>query len=954
MGLLPISQASAAASARLSALRFLELTADIAGAMDFAGRLVVINPSLARLLETSPDDMVGCAATDIVHPEDRERFEAVAADLMTGARDVVEFELRFGSPDGGWRWFLTSIAIDRSAGLLYGIGKDVTERRENEERLRDAEERFRSAFQHASIGKAITSLDGRFLRVNRALAELVGRDQEQLTGMAAMDITHPGDREGDGEAMRRLAAGEIASYQTEKRYLTPGGAPVWIALSVAVVRSGDGAPQYFLAQMVAVGKRRTAERALAASERRFRALASASPAGIFAADQHGGMQYANDRLAEILGLGSDELDGCHWLRRIDAQDRRRLGEAARRACGAEDRATLEVRLRPGRAGARWVRIHLASAEVGDEVERRRQLIGTVDDVSARLQEREELTRREAEYRMLAEHSGDFLSRHAVDGTILYASPACESLLGHGPEHLVGRALDELGLVHEQDRAAVDALFAAALAGDQQHAKTGTYRIVRDDGEVRWVETAVRVVPRPDGPPRELVAVSRDVSARRAAERELAHRALHDPLTGLPNRALFLDRLSQALHRARRRHSTVAVLFCDLDRFKLVNDSLGHSAGDRLLCDVATRLREVLRPADTLARFGGDELTILCEDLDDAASAAPIAQRIAATFAMPFQLGDDEAYLQCSIGIAIAQRGECDGPEGLIRDADAAMYRAKAQGSSSIEVFDEAMRRNARERLTTESALRRALTRNELVLHYQPIVSMLDARIQGFEALVRWQHPERGLLQPGAFIPLAEDTALIVPLGEWVLREACVTAHRWHEELGLEWLQVNVNLSARHLGQRDLVTMVRDTLTETGMPADRLVLELTETAVMESGPHVIATLEGLKALGVGLALDDFGTGHSSLAHLHRFPLDILKIDRSLIAALTEPGHAASIAGAIVWLAESMGVETVAEGIESPAQRQAARGLGCTMAQGFLFARPAPGPEAIALLADAPLP
>jgi diguanylate cyclase (GGDEF)-like protein len=442
----------------------------------------------------------------------------------------------------------------------------------------------------------------------------------------------------------------------------------------------------------------------------------------------------------------------------------------------------------------------------------------------------------------------------------------------------------------------------------------------------------------------MVCVSRDISERKSAELELAHRALHDGLTGLPNRTLFLDRLGQSLRRSRRRERGVAVLFLDLDRFKVVNDSLGHKAGDRLLVDVAMRLSSALRPSDTLARFGGDELTLLCEDIGDPNDARAIAERLLATFAEPFAVSDGEAFLQASIGIAISRDG-FETPEDLIRDADAAMYRSKERGHG-VELFDEAMRQDVRDRLAMESALRRGIDRGELRLHCQPLVSLADARIEGFESLVRWEHPERGLIPPGSFIPLAEETGLIVPLGAWVLREACATLRRIHDETGLERLQVSVNVSPRQLQQPDFVGQVRAALDDHDLAPGCLVVEITESAIMEAGAATI--LRALKDLGVRLAMDDFGTGYSSLAHLRRFPLDVIKVDRSFVAGLSD-GQGSSIAGAIVSLAHALGLRTVAEGIEDDDQHRAVLALGCDLGQGFLFARPMPADDLTRLLA-----
>jgi diguanylate cyclase (GGDEF)-like protein/PAS domain S-box-containing protein len=722
--------------------------------------------------------------------------------------------------------------------------------------------------------------------------------------------------------------------QREKRYVRPDGSEVLALLSVSAVAGADGTAQYLIAQMVDVTQQRAAERALAESERRFRTLAVASPAGIFSADFDGRILYANERLIEMFAMDPAEDDGWRWLERVEPDSRQPLVQVTEAVAAGGSPVAIDVRLVP-EAGARWVRINMAAVADGGSG----RFVGTIDDVTAEVEARTELAAREAEYRVLAEHSGDLISRHDAEGRYLYASPACEALLGVRREELLGRPPWELACVHPADADTVRARLGTA---DGAGAATAVaWRVVRPNGTQRWVETAVRLVPGAQGEAHQFVAVTRDVSERKDAETRLAHQALHDALTGLPNRALFRDRLEQALRRARRQEGGVAVLFVDLDRFKLINDSFGHAAGDRLLCDVAARLRGALRPADTIARFGGDELTVLCEDVDGEAGARAIAQRIAALFEEPFAVEDGEAFLQASIGIALA--GEDAAPEDLLRDADAAMYRAKDGGRSRVEVFDEAMRRDARARVATESALRRALERDELCIQVQPVVRIGNQEIVGFEALVRWQHPERGLVPPGEFIPVAEETGLIVPLGNWVVREVCRTLARWRDELGAGWSQCAVNLSVRHLQQPDIVATVRAALEEHGVEPHRLVLEITESAVMENGSGTVETLEQLKALGVRLALDDFGTGYSSLAHLHRFPLDVLKIDRSFTAALAHDHHGASIAGAIVSLGQALGLTTVAEGIEDAGQQGRLERLGATFGQGFLFSRPLP-PEA----------
>ncbi len=434
--------------------------------------------------------------------------------------------------------------------------------------------------------------------------------------------------------------------------------------------------------------------------------------------------------------------------------------------------------------------------------------------------------------------------------------------------------------------------------------------------------------------------------RKRAEVALAHQALHDPLTGLPNRALFLDRLEQALARAQRSSLGIAVLFLDLDRFKVVNDSLGHDAGDRLLVDVAYRLRGVVRPGDTVARFGGDEFTILCDDVGGERDAVLIAERVAAAVGAPFTLDDNEAFLTTSLGIALTTGREDSRAEALIRDADAAMYRAKERGKSRYELFDSAMRARAVDRLEIENALHRALDRGEFRVFYQPAVDLQTGELAGVESLVRWEHPTRGLVGPDQFIALTEETGLIVPLGSWVLREACRQWKRW-EEAGTPTPRISVNLSTRQLGQPDLVDVVADVLDETGMDPARLSLEITESTVLEDTESALQTLEALKGQGVRISLDDFGTGYASLALLKRLPVDELKVDRSFVMGLGRDPQDSPIVSTVVGLAGALGLVAIAEGVETAAQVEELRRIGCRYAQGFYFARPQP-PERMASL------
>lgn len=510
----------------------------------------------------------------------------------------------------------------------------------------------------------------------------------------------------------------------------------------------------------------------------------------------------------------------------------------------------------------------------------------------------------------------------LDGVVARANAVLCERLGADP---AGRPLAEI--VHADD-----------LAGRPFPADGGEIELRYADSAA-WGLWHHSLLTGRDGRPEWWISHCIDVSKRRSAEEELSWQANHDALTGLPNRELFLDRLTGSLGPGGR----VAVLLVDLDDFKVVNDSLGHGAGDRLLSSVAERLCRVLRPGDVIARFGGDEFTVLLPGVASEEYALQVARRLADALREPLVLDGERRYVTASVGVSFSGPGEND-PHALLRDADAAMYRAKEMGKSRCEVFDDSMRERAMERLELESGLRHALDDGELRLVYQPLVTLDDGRLTGVEALLRWDHPIFGIVAPLRFVSLAERNGLIIPIGGWVLREACRQLAAWGDEA----LGVSVNVSARQLGSTDLVEVVRAALKDAGIDPARLCLEITETAMMADPGAIGATLCALKALGVRLAVDDFGVGHASLRQLRALlPVDTLKIDKSFVDGITEDADDAAIVEGVIRLAHSLGLEAVAEGVETAEQVAMLRSFSCQTGQGYHFARP-DGPDAIAAM------
>jgi diguanylate cyclase (GGDEF)-like protein/PAS domain S-box-containing protein len=776
-----------------------------------------MSPKIEALTGYSPEE---CRDPNMrwrmVHPADRERMQS--EDERRGEPgEVFASEYRVLHRDGHTVWVRNESVLieDEASGSRYwqGFMLDITERRRVEVALRESEQRFRRSFEDAAIGMALVGTDGRFLRTNRSLRELLGYPDKELLGKTFQDITYPDDLDVDLDHFERVLAGEMRTYQIEKRYIHKKGHVVWTLLNVSMVQDDEGKPLYFVSQIQDISERKSAEQKIRDAEQRYRTLVEQIPAVTYI----------------------DPVDDPH--------------------------------------------------------------------------------------------------------TSLYTSPHIEQMLGYTPQEWQNEKLWPKCL-HAGDRERILAADKRFEVGGEE-SFSEEYRLLAKDGSVVWVREEAVLVRDEAGAPLYWQGVFYDLTERKALEERLHYQAFHDPLTDLPNRRLFVDNLERALKRTRRRKGRKsAVLYMDLDNFKVVNDSLGHEVGDHLLVAVGQRLEGCLRRGEVAARLGGDEFTFLLENVSSAGEAEAVAERIIRELMAPFAIEGHLIFATISIGIALSDTVSLGQGDLLLRAADIALYRAKGKTKACYEVFDRSKDAYALERLELENDLRKAIERDELKLYYQPVYSLESASIAGMEALLRWEHPRRGMMRPGEFIPLAEETGLIVPIGLWTLEEACRQAREWQERcLSDPPPIVGVNLSLRQFQHPGLVEDVARTLRETGLDPGNLALEITESVAMHDEGSTIATLEELKSMGIWLVIDDFGTGNSPLSYLtSQFKMDHLKIEGSFIRKFVEDSDNSAIITGLIDFAHAVGLRAIAEGVETAAQLQRLKEMGCEFVQGNYIAKP----------------
>lgn len=860
------------------------------------------------------------------------------------AGEHLSFERK--TEEGWYHVYVIPVRDERGeifSGML--IWQDITERKRAEEDLQESESRFRNLFENASDIIYVHDLQGNYISINHAAERVFGYTRDEALLMNMADIAAPGQL----RVMRQKLASKRGGDATQTSYdldcITKVGRRITLEINSRTI-SKDGVPIAVQGIARDVTERKQAEQALRESEAKFRTLAETASDAIITIDAAGTMYFVNAATEKIFGYKAKEMVGKNLTILIPERFRNAhkagITRLLNRRKGKIRSRSIEL---PGlHKKGHEIELELSFAEYN--MDGGRYFTSVIRDVTDRKRAQEALKESESRFRDLFENANDLIYTHDLKGNFTSLNRAGERITGYSRQEAHGLGIADVVAPEYLEYA--QRMTMRKLNGDAP--SSYELEIIAKDGRRVMLELSTRLIYHNDQPV-GVQGIGRDITSRRHAEDQLLHNALHDSLTDLPNRTEFMRHLHGAVERSNTEPgSRFAVLFLDLDRFKVINDSLGHIIGDKLLVGIAKRLRTCVRPGDVVARLGGDEFTVLLNSVSGSEEATMVADRLQRNLSAPFKFGNYEVFTSASIGIIVSDEIQRE-PEDFLRDADTAMYRAKEAGKARCEVFDREMHVRNMNLLQVETDLRRALERHEFEVFYQPIVPLETGRVAEFEALIRWNHPVHGMVQPSDFITVAEETGLIVPIGRWILEEACRQTRKWQETYGrAKSLCISVNLSAKQLMHPALRSQVEDILRATGLKPNCLKLEVTESTVIERSETALAVLSQLRALGLSFSTDDFGTGYSSLSYLHRFPFGRLKIDRSFIEKMEHDAKSEAIVRTILLLGQNLNMDVVAEGIETARQLEMLKMLGCRFGQGFIFSQPIPAAAAEELLTD----
>ena len=789
-----------------------------------------------------------------------------------------------------------------------------------------------AALEAAANSIVITDVAGKIQWVNPAFTRLTGYSAGEAIGQNPRLLSSGrSDPSFYANLWKMITSGEVWHGEITNR--RKDGSLYEEEMTITPVRTQSGEITHFVAIKQDITTRRAIEQALLHAQEKYRAIVEDAVVGIFQATPDGRIISANPAMARIHGYDSpaqlmSEVSNAATQLFVNPNQLQEISRLLEEN-GVAHNVEVQVSRRDGTTA--WILSNLRGVRGPDGTVVRHE--GTVEDITERKATAEALWRAQEKYRAMVEDAVVGIYQSTPDGKILSANLALAKMAGFDSvQDFMSKVTDARQIYADPMRRDVFRRLITAEGAVRDF----EFEVRPRNGKKRTLSLSGRAVRDPSGVDLYYEGIVQDVTERKAAEEQVQFLAYYDALTGLPNRTLFQDRLTKALASARRRGEKVALLFLDLDRFKTINDSLGHSVGDLLLQQAAERLKEWAREQDTVARLGGDEFIVVLTAVKDATDAAVAADRLMKAMSREFTVQGHSLSASCSLGISVFPDHGSD-PESLVKNADAAMYSAKENGRNDFQFFTPDMNSRAVERLTLESSLRQALERKEFSLVYQPQLDIGTGKITGAEALLRWRHPQLGLVPPGKFIPIAENSGLIIPIGEWVLRTACAQARQWQDE-GLPAMPVAVNVSPVQFRQERFLQVVRSVLAETGLPPEYLELELTEGLLLSNGDSTLSALQELRRMGLRLSIDDFGTGYSSLSYLRQFPVYKLKIDRSFVQAMTTDSDDAAITGTIILMGKSLNLKVIAEGVENEEQMSFLRAHDCDEIQGYYFSQP----------------
>ncbi|HNQ64763.1 MAG TPA: PAS domain S-box protein [Smithella sp.] len=886
------------------------------------------------------DDLIGASPLDRVYPEDQENVRQHAVKCLK--KEIFEpYEFRLFNKDNQLRWILETVTpiVYKGQPATLGSFMDITERKMTEEALRQSEEKYRTIIENIEDGYVEMDLKGNFIFFNDAISKMHGFTSIELLKMNYTDVMDEENAAKIYAKYNHVFKTGIPEKDFEYQIITKDGQRKFLETSISLINNSAGRIIAFRGIVRDRTQRKQAEEALRQSEEKYRSILENIEEGFFEVDLAGNFTFFNHSLCSLLGYSREETLGMNYRQYTDkdsAQDVfRTFNGIFRTGMPVKEFDWFIIRKNKTR---RYVEasIYLKKDSSGKPTGFQGFTRDVTDRIQAEFQKEaalEALRESEEKYRNILENIQEAYFEVDLAGNFTFFNDALCRMTGCSKEELRGTNYTKFS--DEENSKKVFQVFNKVF-NTGQPTEGFDWLIIRKDSTKRYIEASVSLKKDSHGHPAGFKGVIRDISERKRIEQELNYMATHDALTGLPNRLMFNQLLNQAILSAKRHKKQLAVFFIDLDRFKIINDTLGHDAGDLLLQEIARRFRHSLRAVDVVGRLGGDEFVILIEDFSDFAQVSKVAHKILSAAIKPMVIMSEECRVTASIGISIFPKDGQD-EQSLMKNADIAMYFAKEEGKNNFQYYSKDIKTQSNERLSIETNLRRALERDEFYLTYQARLDFKSNQITGVEALLRWNNPYLGQVTPTQFIPLAEETGLIVPIGRWVLKTACAQNMAWQKQ-NLPPICMAVNLSLRQLSDENLLNDIRMALNESGMPPQLLELEITESMVMHNPAKLIQLLTKIKDMGVRLAIDDFGTGYSSLAQIKHYPIDTLKVDRSFIRNLPKDSEDKAITEAIITMGKTLSLTVVAEGVETLEQENYLREHVCDEMQGFYFSKP----------------